>query len=222
MESKAKVAGHPLHTMLVVFPLGLLATSLIFDLIYRGTGRIGFATASYYMLPAGIIGGLLAAVPGLIDWLAIPANTRAKALGLWHAVGNVIVLICFGISWALRYNNTSDGTPTNAAIAMSVLGGLIAVLTGWLGGEMVNRLGIGVDPGAHVNAPNSLGKRPANETDMNYINAAENRAPATTSTTGLTPGRGAMGRATEPSERRSDVGAARPTTQDIDRGGPPV
>jgi uncharacterized membrane protein len=221
MESRAKLAGHAMHPMLVVFPLGLLATSLVFDFIARGADNTGFAIASYYMIPAGIIGGLLAAIPGLIDWLAIPANTRAKAIGLWHAVGNVIVLVCFGVSWVIRYND-DNVLPANSAIGLSVLGAGIAVITGWLGGEMVDRLGIGIDPGAHVNSPNSMGGRPATETDTNYLVAAENRSPATTSTTAVTPGRGAMGRATEPSERRTDVGAARPTTQDSDRGGPPV
>lgn len=221
MESRAKVAGHPLHQMLIVFPLGLLATSVVFDFIYRANGNGRLADASYYMIAAGVIGGLLAAVPGVIDWLAIPANTRAKAIGLWHAIGNVIVLLCFSVSWIIRNNNDTTA-PTNAALAMSVLGALLAVVTGWLGGELVDRLGIGVDPGAHANSPNSLGGRPASEVDMNYITAAENRSPAGTSTTAVTPGRGAMGRATEPTERRTDVGAARPTTQDTDRGGPPV
>src|SRR3954451_9233210 len=88
MESRAKVAGHPLHQMLIVFPLGLLGTAVVFDLIHLGTGNPRMAEVAFWMIAAGLVGGLLAAPPGLIDWLAIPSGTRAKAVGLWHAVGN--------------------------------------------------------------------------------------------------------------------------------------
>jgi uncharacterized membrane protein len=227
MESKAKLAGHALHPMLIVFPLGLLATSIIFDFIYLANGSGRIADAAFWMIAAGVIGGLLAAVPGTIDWAAIAPNTRAKAIGLWHAVGNVIVLVCFAISWVLR-NNGDTTAPGNAAITLSVLGGLIAVVTGWLGGELVERLGIGVQPGAHANAPNSMGGRPASDVDTNYTEQgvigtppstvqAATHSGATTYTT--PPGRAAAGRAPDPTERRE--GAPRPTTTDADRGSTP-
>src|SRR5437764_15366869 len=79
MESKAKLLGHPVHPMLIVFPLGLLATAVIFDVIALATGNGAWSGIAYYLIPAGLIGGLVAAVFGLIDWLAIPYNTRAKA-----------------------------------------------------------------------------------------------------------------------------------------------
>ena len=77
MESKARIFGRQIHPMLVVFPLGLLATSLAFDIIYMSGGTSRWAAGSFLMIGAGIIMGLLAAVFGLIDWLAIPAGTRA-------------------------------------------------------------------------------------------------------------------------------------------------
>src|SRR5438067_5746111 len=95
MESKVKVFGHPIHPMLIVFPLGLLATSLIFDIVHWITGNAFFSVVSFWMITAGVIGALLAAIFGLIDWLMIPAGTRAKRLGLWHGVGNVVVVLLF-------------------------------------------------------------------------------------------------------------------------------
>src|SRR5512143_3486153 len=102
MESKAKLLGHPLHQMLIVFPLGLLATAAIFDLIGMWSGSTAWSASAFYMIGAGIIGGLIAAVFGFIDWLAIPAGTRAKRVGAWHGGGNVIVVLLFAASWYLR------------------------------------------------------------------------------------------------------------------------
>jgi uncharacterized membrane protein len=75
MESKAKILGHPAHQMLIVFPLGLLATAVIFDFIFLAGGEPTMAIVSYWMIAAGIIGGLLAAPFGWIDWFAIPRGT---------------------------------------------------------------------------------------------------------------------------------------------------
>ena len=80
MGRRAKLVGHAIHPMLIVFPLGLLAGAVIFDVVYQLTGNAGFATAAFWNIAAGIIGGLLAAVFGLVDWLAIPGGTRAKAI----------------------------------------------------------------------------------------------------------------------------------------------
>jgi uncharacterized membrane protein len=112
------------------------------------------------MLLAGVIGGIGAAPFGLIDWLAIPANTRAKRIGGLYGAGNVVVLALFALSWFMRRN--ADGAPETAYI-LSLLGAGLALGTGWLGGELVDRLGIGVDPGANVNASSSLSGRPAYE-----------------------------------------------------------
>ena len=95
MESKVKAFGHPIHPMLIVFPLGLLATSLIFDIIHWITGNGFFSVVAFWMITAGVIGALLAAIFGLIDWLAIPVGTRAKTVGLWHGGGNVFIVLLF-------------------------------------------------------------------------------------------------------------------------------
>jgi uncharacterized membrane protein len=161
MESRAKLAGHAIHPMLIVFPLGLLATSLVFDVLEKITGATGLALASYYMIPAGVIGGLAAAVFGLVDWLAIPRASRARWVGAIHGIGNVIVVALFVLSWLLRRGDALH--PGSISVVLSLIGVLLALVTGWLGGELVERLGIGVDHGAHADAPSSLSGRPATE-----------------------------------------------------------
>ena len=159
MESKVKAFGHPIHPMLIVFPLGLLATSLIFDIIHWITGNGFFSVVAFWMITVGVIGGLLAAIFGLIDWLAIPAGTRAKTIGLWHGVGNVVIVLLFIVSWLIRLNAQSN--PNVFAYILSIVGVVLALFTGWLGGELVDRLGVGVDEGANLNAPSSLSGQPA-------------------------------------------------------------
>jgi uncharacterized membrane protein len=159
MESRVKLAGHPVHQMLIIFPLGLLATAVVFDVIYLVTDNALWTQAAFYMIGAGVITGLAAAVPGVVDWLAIPRGTRAKRIGLIHGVGNVIVVTLFALSWYLRRDQPA--APPTGAVVAGLLGAGLSLLTAWLGGEMVNRLGVGVDDGAHLDAPSSLTGRPA-------------------------------------------------------------
>ncbi|HEY0110152.1 MAG TPA: DUF2231 domain-containing protein [Fibrella sp.] len=162
MESKAKVLGHPLHPILIVFPLGLLSASVLFDITYLITDSRAFALVSFWTLVGGLIGGLIAAIPGAIDWVAIPAGTRAKRVGLVHALGNVVVLILFGTSWLFRRDEV-DYLPSSIMLGLSFAGFALAAVTGWLGSELVERLGVGVDDHANLNAPSSLSGRPAGD-----------------------------------------------------------
>jgi uncharacterized membrane protein len=136
MEARAKVMGHAVHQMLIVYPLGLFSTAVIFDVIHLITGGATWSIVSYWMIAAGIIGGLCAAVFGTIDWSKIP-------------------------SWWLR--RPDPGNPSVVAIFLMVVGSALSLVTGWLGGELVDRLGVGVDDGAHLDAPSSLSKRPTRE-----------------------------------------------------------
>jgi uncharacterized membrane protein len=145
--------------MLIVFPLGLLATAVIFDLIYLVSGNTRWTLVAYYMVGAGVLGGLAAALFGWLDWLAIPGGTRAKRIGLWHGVGNVVVVALFALSWVLR--GRSPEAPPTGAIVAGLIGLVLAAITAWLGGELVDRLGVGVDEGAHLDAPSSLSGLPA-------------------------------------------------------------
>jgi uncharacterized membrane protein len=157
VESRAKLLGHPIHPMLIVFPLGLLAMAVIFDLLAIGMGEGYWSEISFWMIAAGVVTGLLAAPFGAIDWFAIPSGTRAKRIGALHGIGNVVVVLMFAISWLMRRD--APGAPEAAALALSFAGGVLALVTGWLGGELVDRLAVGVDEGAHVDAPSSLRTR---------------------------------------------------------------
>lgn len=163
MESRAKLLGHPIHPMLIVFPLGLLATAVAFDIVGLVQANNSWFGVSYWMIAAGIVGGLLAAVFGVVDWMTIPTGTRAKRIGLLHGATNVLVTLLFIASWFLR--SGPSNVPTNGALTCSFIAVVLALVGGWLGGELVDRLGVGVDPGAHVNAPSSLSNRPAAETE---------------------------------------------------------
>jgi len=155
MESRAKLFGHPIHPMLIVLPLGLFIMAVISDIGYMSTHSAALAAVSYWNIGVGILGGLLAAVFGLIDFLAIPSGTRAKTIGMFHGLINVLVIALFGFSWFMRAS-AEGHLPSTMASALIFGGVLFGAVAGWLGGELVDRLGVGVDEGANLNAPSSL------------------------------------------------------------------
>src|SRR5688572_17253554 len=117
MESRAKLLGHPIHQMLIVFPLGLLAMAVIFDAVAIVLRQGYWSEIAYWMIAAGVVTGLLAAPFGAIDWLAIPSGTRAKRIGAVHGLGNVLVVVLFGASWLLR--GADPEAPAFLALALS-------------------------------------------------------------------------------------------------------
>lgn len=157
MQTRAKLFGHPVHQMLIVFPLGGLGAGILFDIVGLVSGGGRWHDIAYWVMLFGIISGLLAAVFGLIDWLGIPGGTRAKRVGAWHGGGNVLVVALFALSLLLRWPNTEQ--PPAFAVLLSFLGFGLAGVTGWLGGELVDRLGVGVHQDAHLDAPSSLGQQ---------------------------------------------------------------
>jgi uncharacterized membrane protein len=157
MDSRAKLLGHPIHQMLIVFPLGLLAMAVVFDVIAIVLADGYWSEIAFWMIAAGVVTGLLAAPFGAIDWWAIPSGTRAKRVGALHGIGNVVVVLLFALSWLMRQQ--APAAPEGMALAFSFAGGVLALGTGWLGGELVDRLAIGVDDGAHPDAPSSLSVR---------------------------------------------------------------
>jgi uncharacterized membrane protein len=164
MESRVKLFGHPVHPMLIVFPAGLFTAAVIFDILYLILRNPVLSTVSFYMIATGIIGGLLAAIFGFIDWLGLPNNSRAKRIGGFHGLGNFVIVVLFAISWFIRSGN-ANFVPNAMALILSFVGIGLALITLWIGGELVYRLGVGVDRGANVNAPNSLTASSAASTD---------------------------------------------------------
>jgi len=156
METKFKLFGHPVHPMLIVFPLGLLSSAVVFDLLYLATGNEDLAIFSFWAIAAGVIGGLAAAVFGAWDYLAIPAGTRAKRIGLVHGGGNVVVTALFAISWLMRREDPAYLPDNILPLAVGLLGAGLALFTAWLGGELVYRLRVAVDDDAGLDASSSL------------------------------------------------------------------
>jgi len=138
MQAKARILGHPIHQILIVFPLGLLATSFFFDLAWLARGNVQLAIVAWWLIFAGVIGGAVAAVFGLIDWLAIPRGTRARRVGALHGGGMGIVALLYAVSWLLRRD--APAQPDGVAILLSAAGVLLTVVTGWLGGELADRM----------------------------------------------------------------------------------
>lgn len=149
MQRRFRVLGFPIHPALTVFPLALLTTGVAFDVLHqlRTTELIGdrrytgfWAVFAYWLIATGIVGGLVAAPFGLLDWLSFPRGTRAKVLGRWHGLGNTIVLAVFGVSWWLRRDDPEN--PGTIAFALGLLGLGLVVLTAWLGLEIADRFAV--------------------------------------------------------------------------------
>ena len=145
--------------MLVVMPLGMLMGGIIFDLLAKGEKKADRAKVAQTLYGAGVISGLIAALPGVWDWSFIPGGTRAKTIGAIHGSGNVLVLALFGLSWLLRRDDVTNPSKTAKALALS--GFAVSGVTAWLGGEMSYRLGVGVDKGANLDSPSSLSGKKA-------------------------------------------------------------
>ncbi|GAA2706967.1 DUF2231 domain-containing protein [Micromonospora olivasterospora] len=155
MESRLKVLGHPVHPMLIPFPVGLLVTAVIFDVIDALGGPKFLGEVAYWNILVGLIGGLLAAGAGAFDLLAIPTGTRAKRVALSHAAANLAVILLFAAVWVVRLNSEYR-TAGGALIAIEVVALAILGASAWLGGELVDRLGVGVNREANLDAPSSL------------------------------------------------------------------
>ena len=147
MASPASIGGHPVHPMIIPFPIALWVFSLVADLIFLWRGNPVWSDyIAFYTLLAGIIGAVAAAVPGFIDWLSLKDPGVVK-IANWHARLNVIALLVFAASFYLRTRGGSAlvSGSYNIPIALSVFGVILISISGYLGGEMVFKHGVGVD-----------------------------------------------------------------------------
>ncbi|HUE83996.1 MAG TPA: DUF2231 domain-containing protein [Pyrinomonadaceae bacterium] len=147
MASPASIGGHPVHPMLIPFPIALWVFSLIADVIYFWRGNpVWRDYIAFYTLLGGIIGAVVAAVPGFIDWLSLKDREVVK-IANWHARLNVIALLIFAASFYLRTFGGSSlaGGSHTIPFVLSVLGVILITISGWLGGEMVFRHGVAVE-----------------------------------------------------------------------------
>ncbi len=144
MLSKASIRSHPIHPMLVAFPIGLWVTSFIFDLIGAASHDQGYFAASFYMIVAGCVAAACAAIPGVIDLFgAVPASSSGRSRGYLHGSLNTIALLVFiYVAWRRgSAANVADGV----AIGCELAGVILIGISGWLGGTLVYRNQIGVD-----------------------------------------------------------------------------
>ena len=147
MASPASLGGHPVHPMLIPFPIALWVFSLVADVIYLWRGNpVWREWVAFYALLGGIIGGALAAVPGFIDWLSLKDREVVK-IANWHARLNVIALLIFVASFYLRTTSGAGlvGGSHTIPFVLSVVGVILISISGWLGGELVFRHGVAVD-----------------------------------------------------------------------------
>jgi len=142
-RSTAKIAGHPIHPMLVGFPIAFLVGTLVCDLIYLSGGNPAWATAALWMVGAGVTMALVAAIFGFIDFVG---EERIRALpDAWrHMFGNLIAVAIAAANWALRATQGAEETVAPWGVTLSAAVTLILLYTGWKGWEMVYRQRVAV------------------------------------------------------------------------------
>jgi uncharacterized membrane protein len=146
MARFARIAKHPVHPMLVSFPIALFIVALICDVVRAVAGVSSpYWTLAYYSIGAGVAGALLAAVPGFIDYLSLEPD-QVRRLGLKHMLMNSVVVVLFVINFYLRRPSGAAAAGENQAVllVLSLLGVALLGLSGWLGAEMVYVHGVGV------------------------------------------------------------------------------
>ena len=155
MSTPATIARHPIHPILVCLPLGLWTFSVVADLAFHfGWGGAVWKDVAFYTLGGGIVGAILAAVPGFIDFLTI-TDARAKQAGIFHLVANLIALVIFGVSFWLRWIAMIGVVP----VALSIVALVALAVAGWFGGELVFVHNMGVNPPKETRAKTSTSHR---------------------------------------------------------------
>jgi uncharacterized membrane protein len=147
MASKASIGGHPIHPILIPFPIALWTTSFATDLVYYFWRNSSLLLISKFLLAAGCLGAIAAAVPGLVDWLSIK-DSSVKRIANWHARLNIIALIVFAVSLYFRMRIGAHWVNYGHRIPflLSFLGVILISISGWLGGELAYKHGVGVSP----------------------------------------------------------------------------
>jgi uncharacterized membrane protein len=145
VRSTAAIRGHPLHPLLVTLPVGFLVGALLSDLMFFGNADAFWARASAWLIGAGLVTGALAAIAGFVDFLGSD-RVRSMSLVWYHFIGNAIALVVAAISLYMRAGSDLT-TITGTQLFLSILTVAILLVTGWLGGELVFRHGVGQTAG---------------------------------------------------------------------------
>ena len=140
-RSTARIGGHPIHPMIVPFPIVCFVGAFVTDVMYNSNSEAGWATASGWLLGVGLVMAAFAAVAGLVDFLG---DERIRKLGtaVKHMLANVTAVVLEAVNFVLRMGNP-DFIPS-AGMYLSGVVVLILLYSGWMGGELVFRHGVGV------------------------------------------------------------------------------
>lgn len=145
MRSRAHIKTHPLHPILIPFPIAFFTGTLVFDLLALGSEQTSFQATAHNLLIGGIITAVLAAVPGFVDFLqTVPPRSSASKRAATHAILNLCMLALFIFALVIRDGDEFDPTPL--VVSLEIAGVALMMVAGWMGGTLVHRNQIGVDP----------------------------------------------------------------------------
>ncbi len=142
MITPASIKGHPFHVMLIPLPLGLWIFSWVADLVYASGGGEQWRAVALYTVGGGVVGALLAAIPGYLDYRSL-TDPQPKTIATWHMTLNLTIVALFVATFWMRVADLS----WVGGFVLSTLGVLLLGISGWLGGELVYKHGVGVDTG---------------------------------------------------------------------------
>lgn len=143
MKSKAAIGGHPIHPMLIPFPIAFLTGAIVFDILSRVRVSEPLYTTAYHCLVAGLIMGVLAAIAGAVDFrYAIPADTPAKNKATYHLIVNGLGLVLFSLSLFMRPSFVDRNT---ISMLPAYAGAILLGIGGWLGGSLVYDEKVGIN-----------------------------------------------------------------------------
>ncbi|SDU11991.1 Uncharacterized membrane protein [Verrucomicrobium sp. GAS474] len=138
MKSSASIAGHPLHPILVAFPIGLWTFAFVCDLAFACfPSHYAWKEAALFCIGGGLIGALVAAVPGFVDYAGITGKGRLKKIAIYHLVLNLTGFAIFGWSFSLRWADLAGHLARPLPVVLAAGGVLLITVAGWYGGEMV-------------------------------------------------------------------------------------
>lgn len=171
---KTTLAGHPLHTQLIVIPAGLLPYSLVMDLLHVATRKGVYADVAYHTMLGGLLGGLAAGVVGAADYLEIQRKSRSKRIANLHGALNLALLGLYGLNVLVRRRR--QGPATALPIVLSLVGSSGLLVSAWYGAELVYRHGVRVKGVSPIEREPEV-KLPGDETVAKALGRTGQRAP---------------------------------------------
>lgn len=146
MRSKVRLLGHPVHPMIVPFPIAFFTATLLCSIVYISTQNVFWFKIEFIANCAGLVMAIAAVLPGVIDWASLPMQNDAKVTGMKHMVANGVSVGFFGANAAVNYSYyNSAHPPVQSGLLLSIPGFLIMLYAGFKGWSMVQTHHVGVD-----------------------------------------------------------------------------